>query len=61
MRDRMPYGLPELAAGLGLLGFGIAEQPATVPFLAIVIGGLVGLGAMQMLDGRRIAWVQTSR
>jgi cellulose synthase/poly-beta-1,6-N-acetylglucosamine synthase-like glycosyltransferase len=61
VRDRMPYGLPELAAGLGLLGFGIAEQPATVPFLAIVIGGLVGLGAMQMLDGRRIAWVQTSR
>lgn len=60
-RDRMPYGLPELAAGIGLLGFGIAEQPATVPFLAIVIGGLVGFGAMQMLDGRRIAWVQTSR
>jgi cellulose synthase/poly-beta-1,6-N-acetylglucosamine synthase-like glycosyltransferase len=61
VRDRMPYGLPELAVGLGLLGFGIAEQPATVPFLAIVIGGLVGLGAMQMLDGRRIAWAQTSR
>ena len=61
VRDRVPYGLPELAAGVGLLSFGIAEQPATVPFLAIVIGGLVGLGAMQMLDGRRIAWVQTSR
>jgi cellulose synthase/poly-beta-1,6-N-acetylglucosamine synthase-like glycosyltransferase len=61
VRDRMPYGLPEFAAGIGLLGFGLAEQPATVPFLAIVIGGLVGFGTMQMLDGRRIAWVQTSR
>jgi hypothetical protein len=57
----MPYGLPELAAGIGLLGFGLAEPPATVPFLAIVNGVLVGFGSMQMLDGRRLAWVQTSR
>jgi hypothetical protein len=57
----MPYGLPELAAGIGLLGFGLAEPPATVPFLAIVNGVLVGFGSMQMLDGRRLAWVQRSR
>jgi len=60
VRDRMPYGLLELSAGIGLLGFGIAEDPATVPFLAIVIGGLVVFGTMQMLDGRRIVLAQTS-
>jgi hypothetical protein len=25
-----------------------------VPFLALVIAGLVGFGAMQLLDGRRL-------
>jgi cellulose synthase/poly-beta-1,6-N-acetylglucosamine synthase-like glycosyltransferase len=60
-RDRKPYGLPELLTGIGLLGFGVVEEPATVPFLAILIGGLVVFGMMQMLDGRRIAWAQTAR
>jgi hypothetical protein len=44
----------ELTVGVGLLGFGLAEEPATVPFLALVIGGLVGFGAMQIADGRRM-------
>ncbi|MEY6430804.1 hypothetical protein ABC977_00095 [Thioalkalicoccus limnaeus] len=53
-RDQAVYGLPELAVGVGLLGFGLAEEPATVPFLALVIGGLVGFGVLQILDGRRM-------
>lgn len=53
---RLPRcGLPELAAGVALLGFTLAEEPATVPYLALVIGGLVGFGLMQLLDGRRLA------
>lgn len=57
-RDLPVYGLPELAVGVGLLGFGLAEEPATVPYLALVIGGLVGFGMMQILDGRRLEGVR---
>jgi cellulose synthase/poly-beta-1,6-N-acetylglucosamine synthase-like glycosyltransferase len=53
---RLPRcGLPEVAAGVSLLGFALVEEPATVPYLATVIGGLVGFGVMQLLDGRRLA------
>jgi len=57
-RGLPPYGLPELAVGVGLLGFGLAEEPGTVPYLALVIGGLVGFGLMQILDGRRMERVR---
>jgi GT2 family glycosyltransferase len=53
-RDFPPRGLAELTAGVALLGLGLAEEPANVPFLALVIAGLVGFGAMQLLDGRRL-------
>jgi cellulose synthase/poly-beta-1,6-N-acetylglucosamine synthase-like glycosyltransferase len=56
-RDFPPRGLLELSVGVGLLGFGLAEEPANLPFLALVIGGLVGFGAMQILDGRRLGQV----
>lgn len=53
---RLPRcGLPEVAAGVSLLGFALAEEPATVPYLAVVISGLVGFGFMQLMDGRRLA------
>ncbi|EXJ15746.1 glycosyltransferase [Imhoffiella purpurea] len=48
---RWRNGAIELSAGLGLLGFALLEQPFAVLYLAMVIGGLLGLGAMQMLDG----------
>lgn len=50
-RLRWRSGVVELTAGLGLLGFVLLEQPAAVLYLAMVIGGLVSVGAMQVLDG----------
>lgn len=50
-RLRWQSGLIELGAGLGLLGFVLVEQPFAVIYLAMLIGGLVGVGAMQVLDG----------
>ncbi|NEX19254.1 glycosyltransferase [Thiorhodococcus mannitoliphagus] len=50
-RLRWSNGFIELAAGLALLGFVLWEQPFAVIYLAMLIGGLVGVGAMQVLDG----------
>jgi cellulose synthase/poly-beta-1,6-N-acetylglucosamine synthase-like glycosyltransferase len=47
-----PNGLLELSAGLGLLGFVLFEEPAAVFYLVMVIGGLLGVGTLQFLDGR---------
>lgn len=43
-------GLIELIAGLGLLGFVLLQQPVAVLYLIMVIGGLLGVGALQILD-----------
>ncbi|RNE93155.1 glycosyltransferase [Marichromatium sp. AB32] len=43
-------GLPELAAGLALLGFVLLQQPVAVIYLLVVIGGLLGVGALQLRD-----------
>jgi cellulose synthase/poly-beta-1,6-N-acetylglucosamine synthase-like glycosyltransferase len=45
-------GLVELSAGLGLLGFVLLHAPIALVYLATLIGGLLGLGAMQLLDDR---------
>ena len=45
-------GVMELAAGLGLLAFVLAEHPVSAVYLTLVIGGLVILGLLQVLDGR---------
>lgn len=44
-------GAIELGAGLALLGFVLVEQPVAVLYLAMLIGGLVGIGTLQMIDG----------
>lgn len=49
---RWPNGLLELTAGLGLLGFALLEEPVAVFYLVMVIGGLLGVGTLQFLDGR---------
>ncbi len=49
---RRIYGLIEVGAGLGLLAFALSEQPLAVFYLTLVIGGLLGLGLMQLFDGR---------
>ena len=49
------YGLIELSAGLGLLGFVLLEEPIAVIYLAMVISGLLGVGAMQIMDGLALA------
>ncbi|MCG6897315.1 MAG: glycosyltransferase [Thiocapsa sp.] len=49
---RWPNGLLELSAGSGLLGFALLEQPFSVFYLVMVIGGLLGVGTLQFLDGR---------
>ncbi|WP_295584859.1 glycosyltransferase [uncultured Lamprocystis sp.] len=49
---RRRYGMIEAAAGIGLLGFALLEQPAAVLYLTLVIGGLIAVGVMQLLDGR---------
>ncbi len=41
----------ELSAGVGLFGFVLLEDPVALIYLAMVIGGLLGVGTMQMLDG----------
>ncbi|MFD2112488.1 glycosyltransferase [Thiorhodococcus fuscus] len=51
VKMRWRNGAIELGAGLGLLGFTLLEQPLAVIYLAMVIGGLLGVGTMQMLDG----------
>ncbi len=51
LRLRWRNGFIELATGLGLLGFALLEEPFAVLYLAMVIGGLVSVGAMQILDG----------
>ncbi|QGU33432.1 glycosyltransferase family 2 protein [Thermochromatium tepidum] len=48
-------GALELGAGLALLGFALVEQPVAVLYLAMLIGGLVGIGAMQVIDGLDLA------
>ncbi|MBK1643531.1 glycosyl transferase family 2 [Thiocapsa imhoffii] len=50
-----PHGLPELGAGLGLLGFTLLEEPVAVLYLIMVIGGLLGVGTLQFLDGRALS------
>lgn len=47
-----PQGMLELGAGLGLLGFALVEQPVAVVYLAMLIAGLLGIGALQIIDGR---------
>jgi cellulose synthase/poly-beta-1,6-N-acetylglucosamine synthase-like glycosyltransferase len=49
---RRLYGLIEVGAGLGLLAFALSNQPLAVFYLTLVIGGLLGLGLMQLFDGR---------
>ena len=49
---RIRCGLPELAAGTGLLGFALLEQPSAAFYLTLVIGGLLTVGLLQVLDGR---------
>lgn len=46
------YGMMELGAGLGLLGFALLERPMSVFYLTLVIGGLLILGLLQLFDGR---------
>lgn len=46
------YGMMELGAGLGLLGFALLERPLSAFYLTLVIGGLLILGLMQIFDGR---------
>jgi cellulose synthase/poly-beta-1,6-N-acetylglucosamine synthase-like glycosyltransferase len=46
------YGMMEVGAGLGLLGFVLLERPLSVFYLTLVIGGLLVLGLMQIFDGR---------
>jgi cellulose synthase/poly-beta-1,6-N-acetylglucosamine synthase-like glycosyltransferase len=52
---RWPNGLLELSAGLGLLGFALMQQPVSVIYLVTVIGGLLGIGTLQFLDGRALS------
>lgn len=52
---RWPNGLLELGAGLGLLGFALIEQPVAAVYLLMVIGGLLGVGTLQVLDGRPLS------
>jgi cellulose synthase/poly-beta-1,6-N-acetylglucosamine synthase-like glycosyltransferase len=52
---RWPNGLLELGAGLGLLGFALLEQPVAAIYLVMVIGGLLGVGTLQFLDGRALS------
>lgn len=49
---RWRYGLPELGAGGSLLVFVLSEHPLAVLPLAMVIGGLLGFGAMQVNEVR---------
>jgi len=48
-------GVLELGAGLALLTFALIEQPVAVLYLAMLIGGLVGIGTMQVIDGLALA------
>jgi cellulose synthase/poly-beta-1,6-N-acetylglucosamine synthase-like glycosyltransferase len=50
-----PNGLLELATGLGLLSFVLVEEPVAVLYLSMVIGGLLGVGTLQFLDGRLLS------
>jgi len=43
-------GVPELAAGGGLLLFVLVEQPLVLPALTLAIGGLIGLGLLLRRD-----------
>lgn len=49
---RRLYGLIEMSAGLALLAFALYQQPMAAVYLALVIGGLLGIGFMQLFDGR---------
>jgi cellulose synthase/poly-beta-1,6-N-acetylglucosamine synthase-like glycosyltransferase len=49
---RWLQGLPELAAGFGLLGFALLEQPAAAISLTLVIGGLLSVGGLQLHESR---------
>jgi hypothetical protein len=50
-----PNGLLELTTGLGLLSFVLVEEPVAVFYLSMVIGGLLGVGTLQFLDGRLLS------
>jgi len=50
VRRKLHCGLPEVAAGGALLAFVLVQQPLSLPALAMVIGGLLGFGTMQMRD-----------
>ncbi|MBK1722609.1 glycosyltransferase [Thiocystis violacea] len=60
-RLRWRSGLIELVTGLSLLGFVLLEEPLAVLYLAMLIGGLVGVGAMQVLDGVALPRVAGTR
>jgi glycosyltransferase involved in cell wall biosynthesis len=46
------YGVMEVGAALGLLGFALLERPLSAFYLTLVIGGLLVLGLRQLFDGR---------
>jgi len=54
VRRKLRCGLPEVAAGGALLAFVLVQQPLSLPALAMVIGGLLGFGTMQMRDQGQI-------
>ncbi len=58
---RWRYGLIELVAGFGLLGFVLSVEPIAVFYLAVVISGLLGVGTMQILDGLALAKTSDTR
>lgn len=47
-----PAGVPELAAGGGLLLFVLVQQPLALPALALAVGGFLSLGLRLYLDDR---------
>ena len=54
LRRNRRCGLPEVAAGGALLGFVLIQHPLSLPALAMVIGGLLGFGVMQMREQGQI-------
>ncbi len=48
------HGVLEVGVGLALLSFALLEEPLAIIYLAMLIAGLVGMGTMQLIDGRLI-------